>query len=161
MSGLFFENEAGVNPFLEDPNNKIGHAERKKLVSRERIKRARGEWGQWMKLELPHGVPGGDGWSRDVRHVIKNDVFAVLVRPIMGGVHLMISTLSGDRPSWPEMQRIKDETLGEGVTAVEIYPPKAEVVDATNAYHLWAGPGLRMPPSFSIHHGAEPKESAA
>jgi hypothetical protein len=95
-------------------------------------------WGAWEILEYPDGVLSGRGWLRDVRQVRKNKVFAVLVRPHERGVHLAVSSPSGIRPTWWEMQRIKNEILGEEATAVEVYPPNSEVVDEADMFHIWS-----------------------
>jgi hypothetical protein len=93
-------------------------------------------------MPLPNGVPNGRGWNLEFREVRRNKVFCVLIRPLPNGeIHLMVSSLSGDRPTFHEMQRIKNEIAGECVTAVEVYPPADKLVDGANAYHLWTLPG--------------------
>lgn len=82
------------------------------------------------------------GWLAEVDHVRKNRVFSVLVRNVHGAVHLAVSSLSGDRPTWHEMQRIKDEIAGEAATGVEVYPPRPKVVDGADMFHLWIVPPL-------------------
>ena len=67
----------------------------------------------------------------------RNKVFSVLVRDCGCTIHLAIASLSGDRPTWHEMQRIKDDLAGAHATAVEVYPPRAEVVDQADMFHLW------------------------
>lgn len=115
--------------------------ERRVLLDTERRLRKSGKWPAWERFELPNGVPGGDGWCRDVRHAVKNGVFAVLIRPAPGGVtHLGISSLSQDRPTWWEAMRIKNDLFGESATAVEVYPPMDNVVDGADMYHLWVLP---------------------
>jgi hypothetical protein len=87
----------------------------------------------------------------------RNKVFAVLQRDVqteLGTVrHLAISCLTGDRPTWPEAQRIKNELAGPKATAVEVYPPQTEVVDDAPMYHLWV---LPAPLPFTIY---EPREA--
>ena len=79
-----------------------------------------------------------------------NDVFSVLDRYLENGVrHLAITSLSTVRPSWPEMQRIKDEIAGPNATAVEVYPPQNEIVDDADMYHLWVMAG---PLDFSLFY---------
>lgn len=47
---------------------------------------------------------------------------------------------------WRELQRIKNELLGEEVEAVELYPADSRLVDTSNQYHLWCLPeGMRFP----------------
>ncbi len=125
----------------------VSRNERRLLLRREEIARASGKWGAWERIDLPRGT-GGGGWNQEVRAAHRNAVFAVLDRPLPGGVrHLAISSLSGNRPTWWEAQRIKNEIAGDAATAVEVYPPQGEVVDEADMYHLWVLPeGL----SFSL-----------
>lgn len=119
--------------------------ERKAVINRERRLRKSGDWGDWERLENPHRLR--PGWLGEVDHVRKNLVFAVLVRDVGTAIHLAVSSLTGDRPSWPEMQRIKDELAGKEATAVEVYPPHDEIVDGADMYHLWV---LFQPLPFSL-----------
>lgn len=48
------------------------------------------------------------------------------------------------------MQRIKDELAGVDATAIEVYPPKAEVIDQADMFHIWVLPG-KLP--FGLHKG--------
>lgn len=114
--------------------------ERRLLLRSEWSARRSGNWGAWEHISLPHGN-GGRGWNREVRIAHRNAVFAVLERPIPGGVrHLAIASLSGIRPTWWEAQRIKSELAGEDATAVEVYPPQSEIVDGADMFHLWVLP---------------------
>ena len=120
--------------------------ERKKLLETERKRRRSGEWGEWERIENPRRF--GPGWLGEVDYVRKNRVFSVLVRDVGSAIHLAVSSLSGDRPTWWEMQRIKNDLAGPGATAVEVYPPQAEVVDGADMFHIWIVPyGL----PFSLH----------
>lgn len=129
------------NPFFCVPAK-----ERKAILQRERRLRRSGEWGEWERIENPHRHQS-PGWLGDVDHVRKNRVFSVLVRDVGSAIHLAVSSLSGDRPTWPEMQRIKDELAGPKATAVEVYPPADEVVDGADMYHIWV---LFQPLPFSL-----------
>jgi hypothetical protein len=134
-----------MNPALD----KFSRRYARRLLEREAALRKSGAWGAWEITKLNSGVPGAGGWGADVREAWKNAVFCVLVRPLSSGAHLGVSSLSGIRPSWPEMQRIKNEIVGEAKTAIEIYPPQAEVVDEANMFHLWVCAFL--PAEFTIH----------
>lgn len=131
-----------------DPLNAATAHERKKILERERRLRRSGEWGEWERLENPKRF-APVGWLGQVDHIRKNRVFSVLVRDAGSAIHLAITSLSGDRPSWPEMQRIKSELAGPNATAVEVYPPDDEVVDDADMYHLWV---LFQPLPFSLRH---------
>ena len=129
----------------------LGRSQRRMLLDAERKRRKSGQWPAWEKIDLPAGIPGGGGWTRDIRSAMKNAVFSVLIRPVPGGVtHLAITSLSEERPTWWEAMRIKNEICGDGATAVEVYPAMSDVVDGANMYHLWVLPeplpfGLNVP----------------
>jgi len=132
------------NPALK----KIATKEQLRLLNLERKFRANGEWGTWEKILLTPGQ-GGDGWAAECHACHRNRVFAVLERKDGTGViHLGVSSLSGIRPTWREMQRIKDEIAGEDATAIEVYPPKLHVVDEADMFHLWV---LRGKLPFGLH----------
>jgi len=126
----------------------VSPKERLRLLALERKFRASGEWGEWKTIPLEPGQ-GGDGWAGQCHQARRNRVFAVLVRlDATGIVHLAVSSLSGVRPTWPEMQRIKDDIAGPDATAIEVYPPKAEVVDEADMFHIWV---LRGKLPFGLH----------
>jgi hypothetical protein len=126
----------------------IPRLQRRRLLNAEDRARRSGQWGEWEKLELPDGVPGSKGWAREVSAAYRNKVFSVLQRDAGGGVtHYTVSSLSQRRPTWWEMQRIKDEIAGPDTTAVEVYPPRDEVVDGADMYHFWV---LPAPLPFSL-----------
>lgn len=51
--------------------------------------------------------------------------------------------------SWQELQRIKNEVMGEHRTAVEVYPSIEKLVDDANIYHLFVlHEGFNLP--FSL-----------
>jgi len=122
--------------------------ERRKLLVAERKRRRSGQWGAWMVETFPPGSEGR-GWAAQVTTAHVNRVFSVLDRThACGARHLAVSSLSGLRPSWTEMQRIKTEIAGAGATAIEVYPPEDEVVDGADMFHIWVVPG---PLPFSLH----------
>lgn len=127
--------------------------ERQRLLNLERKFRASGQWGEWETIHLAPGQ-AGTGWAGQCHQVRRNRAFAVLVRlDVTGIVHLAVSSLSGVRPTWPEMQRIKDEIAGPDATAIEVYPPKADVVDEADMFHLWV---LRGKLPFGLHIAHSP-----
>lgn len=131
-----------MNPALRDAPTRL----RRDLIQQERRRRRLGKWGPWERLRLSPPA-GRRGWLSEVRVAHRNKVFAVLERPVEGAVHLAISSLSEDRPTWWEMQRIKNEIVGEDATAVEVYPPQSEVVDGADMFHLWV---LDAPLPFTL-----------
>ena len=46
-------------------------------------------------------------------------------------------TIWRDGITWDELQRIKNECLGEDVWCVEVYPAQSELLDVANMRHLW------------------------
>jgi len=123
--------------------------DRRSLLKFEAKRRASGDWGGWEILPLPNGT-GGGGWNKEIREARRNKVFSVLLRPIPNGsVHLAISSLSGIRPTFYEMQRIKNDIFGPESTAIEVYPPQSELVDDADMFHLWSVDPL----PFSIFGG--------
>lgn len=134
------------NPVLSSVSRK----ERERLLRLERRFRDTGIWGMWETLPVMPGEAGG-GWAATFTRCHKNRVFAVLDRQAEAGVrHLAVSSLSGIRPSWPEMQRIKNELAGEDATAIEVYPPQADVIDQADMFHIWV---LRGTLPFGLHKG--------
>ena len=122
--------------------------ERERLLAAEAKRRRTGQWGEWEHLDLPPNAIRPTGWTSTFRLIHRNSVFAVLDRMDFSGArHLAVTSLSGIRPTWPEMQRIKDDLAGPGATAVEVYPPRDEIVDQANMYHIWIVPG---PLPFSL-----------
>ncbi len=128
-----------------------GHSrtERRLAVKYEERARRTGRWGAWRREERPAGFPG-TGWTRDVRSVVANDLYAILIRPIATdwGVvqHLAIRTAANREPPWRDKQRIKNELFGADAVAIEVMPPTGELVDAAGMYHMWVLPaGFRLP----------------
>jgi hypothetical protein len=131
---------------------RLPRSQRRQLLEAEARARKSGAWGEWERVSFPRGS-AGNRWAAEFDTAHRNRVFAVLERALPdGGRHLMISSLSGVRPTWWETQRIKNEIAGADTTAVEIYPPQAEVVDDADAYHLWVLPGS-FPHSLAAHVG--------
>jgi hypothetical protein len=55
--------------------------------------------------------------------------------------HLSIRRLDrGAIFDWRDLQRIKNELLGEEVEAIQIFPAESRLVDQANQFHLWALP---------------------
>jgi hypothetical protein len=115
--------------------------ERRILLRSEERARKSGEWGEWETLTFPPGS-AGRRWAADFTTAHRNRVFSVLDRTLKNGIrHLAVTSLSQERPSWWEMQRIKNEIAGEDATAVEVYPPQTEVVDGADMFHIWVVTG--------------------
>ncbi len=123
-----------ANPVL----NHVPQKQAKKLIQTEAARRRTGNWGDWETMPGPFSEQRG--WLSQCTRAHVNRVFSVLERNVGDVVHLAVSSLSERRPTWPEMQRIKDEIAGPDATAVEVYPLHDEIVDEANMYHIWVLP---------------------
>lgn len=69
-------------------------------------------------------------------------------------IHLVVRRVDGwvvtSRRHWADLQRIKNELVGEDRIAVEVYPKAEEVMDSANLYHLWVLP-VDMVLPFGLH----------
>lgn len=114
-----------------------------RLASKAFERRAlRGDWGLWRVTSLPDGIPGGNGWCKQVREARANNLYVVLIRPFTDEqgnevIHLAIRTASNLEPPWRDMQRVKNEICGVEATAVQVMPPASELVDEADMYHMW------------------------
>ena len=134
-----------MNPAL----SLVASKDRKPLLQRERRLRDAGDWGPWESTDVLPGTVSMNGWLAWIIRVHRNRVFAVLERPAEAGViHLAVSSLSGIRPTWHEMQRIKNDLAGPDATAIEVYPPKTDMVDEADMFHIWV---LRGKLPFGLH----------
>lgn len=52
--------------------------------------------------------------------------------------HLWIRRHDNKPMGWTELQRTKNEIVGEDVTAIQVFPKTTDLVDQANMYHLWA-----------------------
>lgn len=118
----------------------------------EQRARTKDRWGSWERTPLPHGIPGAslNGWTSRVREVAKNQLYVVLIRPLLtewGLIHhLAIRTASGLEPPWRDKQRIKNELFDPEFAGLEALPPHSRTVDAADMYHIWIMPvGKRFP----------------
>lgn len=126
----------------------LPRAERRQALQAEQARRKSGAWGPWETMRFAPGSVGPRGWVAEITVAHRNRVFAVLDRLDPSGArHLAVSSLSQIRPTWHEMQRIKDELAGPSATAVEVYPPRAEIVDDADMFHIWV---LPSPLPFSL-----------
>lgn len=69
-----------------------------------------------------------------------------------GPITLLMVRRNDEGPirSWSDMQRIKNELVGEDRVAVEVFPAERDLIDQANMYHLWVLPaGFNLP--FGLH----------
>lgn len=119
--------------------------EQKSILKREAVARATGKWSPWQtvsKEDRDKFLGTKTGWVHDTRAAYRNNIFSVLERLDSSGViHAAIASLSGIRPTFYEMQRIKDELFGTDSVGIEIYPAAKDVIDGSDMFHLWILPG--------------------
>lgn len=73
----------------------------------------------------------------------KNNLYVVQLFQIGADKHQRLTIRRNDgQPihKWHDFQRIKNEIVGESATAIEVYPPQADLVDEAHLYHLWILP---------------------
>lgn len=113
----------------------------------------------WTSQPVPAGYIGASRWGDEITTLHLSELFGVyerLVKTEWGEVrHLIVFRKDARRPSWWEMQQIKDALAGPQATAVEVYPPADEVVDEGEVFHLWV---LPMPLPFSLHRDNGPPD---
>lgn len=116
-------------------------------------------WGEWRSGIVKAMLGGKDAV---VWELYTNDLFIVTAVPfhcdIGRCVHLVMRLKPEATPlsglTWATKQRIKDELVGSGRVAVEVFPPASELVDQAEAYHLWVLPeGFRLP--FGVEEGGD------
>lgn len=131
---------------------------RRQVYAQEKRERKSGKWSPWETFPAPNGIGGSPGsWTHLVRKVHRNGWIAVLERPInntpLGPVtHLAIRTATNAELTWSELQRLKNELMGEDRMAIQVYPRQADLIDAADMYHLWVfEPGQRF--DFGLAEG--------
>lgn len=122
--------------------------EREAILARERQARRTGEWGAWKRVDSQYVKPGDEAYECAA--------FLVRVRDVKSAIHLSVVSMAGERPTWWEMQRVKNEIAGPEATAVEVYPPQSEIVDTADSFHIWIVPPL----PFSLRTSRPSQEDA-
>ncbi len=76
----------------------------------------------------------------------------VTYTPIGPVNHLKVRRHDGgtNRLTWDELVAIKNEMLGEGACAIELFPRAADVVNEANIRHLWELPEGLLPSGFGL-----------
>lgn len=129
----------------------MGRAERRATAALAR----RQGWTPFERGVLPD-LAAFDALGR-VTATWANSFYAVVVfeHPTEWGFVRQLQVMRHDRQpirSWQDMQRVKNEILGESAVVVEVYPAESDVVDTAHAYHLWEIPSGRSLP-FGLHLG--------
>lgn len=111
-------------------------------------KSASGGWGPWEErthLRDDHRAPPGlmrcwPNRTYSVQLIARNGLEVLMIRRHDGAAHF----------PWQDLQKIKDQLVGEDREAVQVFPRKGEIVDMANMAHLWLVPdGERLPYTFA------------
>lgn len=94
------------------------------------------------------------GLNSPIRQWQSRDYLAQLYRDHNGYQRLTVNRVTQTRKgqwdegiTWDELQRIKQETVGD-VWAVEVYPTQEDLVNVSNMRHLWI---LPTRPAYAWH----------
>lgn len=115
----------------------------------------------WIGKPSPKSKHVGIGWfgEMDRAYTDTGMKYAVMTRSVDTEwgevVHACIRNADNTDIPWAEKQRIKNELLGEGRTAIEVFPAKDDLVDEANMYHLWVLPaGMKLPFTIKANSSA-------
>ena len=125
-------------------------------MTKSKIGRVRESWGVWERRNetLTHH-PLNKLDSGYIHDAYVNLVMSVQVSTHdteWGRItHLWVRRHDQKPLIWRDMQRVKNELVGERRVGIEVYPPSADVIDQANIYHLWVLPeGFRLPVLVSM-----------
>ena len=83
-------------------------------------------------------VNDGDAYD-DSAEILLNSRYRVAKYDDGEIIHLSIKRLDGQAlQDWRELQRIKNEVLGDEVEAVQLHPGESRLLDMCDQIHLWA-----------------------
>jgi hypothetical protein len=128
----------------------LSRRDRINALAKERTARATGQWGDWTGEQIPFGMKGSypGTWQNNMRWALHNRAFLVLSREVKVGqldhmtvIHLAVDTLSKIRPTWDELQKIKNQLGGGKRVGVEIFPKQRNIDrDDADMTHIWLLP---------------------
>ncbi len=108
-------------------------------------------WTPFEEIEPPGAdLPNNRLWAQEgLAKWFANSIYVARVialrAPPPFGVVVCLTIRTHDhqpRHDWRELQRIKNEIVGDSVEAVEVYPSEDRLVDNSNYYHLFCFPRL-------------------
>jgi hypothetical protein len=97
------------------------------------------DW-EWRQLAVPEALANDPSTGGRLSALWRCRKYVALVTSFLDGTALLTIADPACRHSWQDMQRIKNDVLGEQWAGVEVYPPQRLVVDKANFYHLWCTP---------------------
>lgn len=113
---------------------------------------------RWTKMHVapgmravPHPRPNGKGL--DLVDIYSNGLYTATLRrypdgwPFGGGEWAQIGIFCDDgepRHDWRDMQRIKNDLVGEEWEAIELFPAESRLLDPSNYYTLYCAPKIAI-----------------
>jgi hypothetical protein len=73
------------------------------------------------------------------------EVFVGLKQVTYRFIYMQVIRCDGGTISWPELQEIKNELVGQDRWAFQMFPAEGEKLNMANTYHLFAYPKGRKP----------------
>lgn len=128
----------------------------------------RDKWQPFEECAMRHHPVLGVRPMAEGESMFVNNLYTV-VRQVDGefgavGVAFHLSIRRNDRRAihdWRDMQRIKNELIGENEEAAEIYPDEKRLVDTANQYFLWGKFGMQLPFGFDARIVCDDSNSGA
>ena len=107
-----------------------------RIMIKNSLKQKERDW-EWQHRAVPEAMSRHFPTAGKLTTIWRCRKYEVLVIQYPDDtVHLSIKDPTR-RHSWQELQRIKNDVLGEHWAAVEVYPSERLVVDEADIYHLW------------------------
>ena len=109
-------------------------------------------WSDWEEGEVDRSDPKV-AFAFRTEAVLLNSKYQVAIRaketPSGRMIHLSIKR-HDKMPirDWRDLQRIKNELVGEEAEAMELFPKESNMVDTSNQYHMWVFPDATFPFAF-------------
>lgn len=125
-------------------------------ITEAAIRRSR----EWVVVPVDPALRVKYPAAKNVVRVLRNDFYVVqwyeFSCAIGNMIHLAIRSIKGagtsrgTEPRWQELQRIKNEVVGEGAEAVQVCPKQHHLTDQADMYHLFVLPS-EWPLPFGLH----------
>lgn len=111
----------------------------------------RGSW-EWERVHVTEDDLRHYPAMRNLVAAWRNDLYSVQrydnETSIGLVIQLTVRSHHGRLIGWDDLQRVKNDIVGEAAMAVEVYPPAEQVVDQAPMRHLWV-----LPQSFDLPFG--------
>lgn len=121
-------------------------------MANEKVNWDKVKWTPFQEAEKPELPEWAQKYKKENSIMYLNSVYQVelslidMPSPFGKTVYLSFKTRDKQaRHDWREIQRIKNELVGDDVEALELYPAESRLVDTANQYHLYCFPFLEFP----------------